>query len=246
MIWFKHYCKASRSNELNDLMDEYGAAGYGLYWLLVELCYEKWDGKSQPKFEIHPRVLKEKLRLSAAKTTKFLQFCAKVKLFHFAKHEKNYEIDFPKLSDILDKDTKYNRKRIAGQSLEATLEQKKIRTDKKRKEEEVELAPPSKENRESSFDLLRSVDTWDDKFFPLIKLELSKLEMQCLSPELVSEAFAEGTMAFLATYAAEPPLPKKFINSLRSHITISIGNVRENNFKNQESEIYNPDLDGKQ
>lgn len=46
MQWFKHYSSASISVKLSSLIDELGVAGYGRYWLLLELLANTWDGES--------------------------------------------------------------------------------------------------------------------------------------------------------------------------------------------------------
>ncbi len=100
MKWFKHYSDASKSRVINHLMDEFGPQGYAWFFLLLELCAEKWDGKSRPVFVFHTRVIRQKLRISLVKLELFLNIC-QVKgqlLFNFSKKE--VQISIPKLAEI--------------------------------------------------------------------------------------------------------------------------------------------------
>lgn len=100
MDYFKHYATASMSNTINHLFDEFGHQGYACWFLLLELCSENWDGETDPKFNFHSRIVRQKLRLSSRKVQLFLEKCSTLGALSFRFSEKNIEIDLPKLLEV--------------------------------------------------------------------------------------------------------------------------------------------------
>ena len=100
MHWFKHYSNASDNRAMNHLMDEFGPQGYAWFFLLLELCAEKWDGKSEPKFTFHQRTVRQKLRTSLGKVQLFLERSQTLGQLSFNFSEKEFEINIPKLLEI--------------------------------------------------------------------------------------------------------------------------------------------------
>ena len=100
MDYFKHYSTASDSKLINHLFDEFGHHGYAYWFLLLELCAENWDGKTDPKFRFHTRIVRQKLRISQGKLELFLTFCSGFTevLCNFSKFE--LEIGIPKLAEV--------------------------------------------------------------------------------------------------------------------------------------------------
>ena len=122
MKWFKHFTDASNSTRLNVLIDGFGVEGYGRYWLLMELLAEEFDG-SDEAIEVHFRKISAKVQIKFAK--KLETFMQKLCDFHLIEWEvegKIYKIKSLILAELQDKDSKYNRKRIAKPSPNATLD----------------------------------------------------------------------------------------------------------------------------
>jgi len=245
MNWFKHKTNAHKSPYCQELFHAFGKSqGYGLFCLFTSFMADKWDGKSEPFFRIRFKELQNFLELSPQKLQKFIKIPTNAEALTIKKDGSFLEINFPKLQEIKDEYSKKSRQKpdVTRDKLPVHKEKEediRIRTE----EEEEKLTPPSKDDRNSSIKLLQSVETWNPAFEKLIHLELGKLEMQNPNPDLISEAFCDGTMAFLATYAAEAPLPRKFVNSLRSHVIVALGNVLEKSYDKKETELFNPDTE---
>ena len=52
MKWFKHQAVAVKDEKIQLLMDEFGTAGYAIFFILLELCAEKLDEKLNPEIKI--------------------------------------------------------------------------------------------------------------------------------------------------------------------------------------------------
>ena len=100
MDYFKHYSTATDSKTINHLMDEFGLNGYAWWFLLIELCTENWDGKTEPRFRFHLRVVRQKLRISLAKLKLFLEKSSEFSNLSFNFYEKELEISHPKLLEV--------------------------------------------------------------------------------------------------------------------------------------------------
>ena len=100
MDYFKHYSTASDSKLVNHLFDEYGHKGYAYWFLLLELCAENWDGKSDPCFKFHTRIVRQKLRISLGKLEHFLRKSSSFCNVSFQLSETELEIEIPKLAEV--------------------------------------------------------------------------------------------------------------------------------------------------
>lgn len=100
MDYFKHYSTASDSKLINHLFDEFGHTGYAYWFLLLELCAENWDGKSDPSFRFHTRIVRQKLRISLGKLEHFLGFCQGFNGVLFQINKSEIYLDIPKLAEV--------------------------------------------------------------------------------------------------------------------------------------------------
>jgi len=129
--WFKHYCNASESEKLNQLMDKYGLEGLARYWLLVELLAEKWDG-NEPKFNLHLRTLTRRLRyyrLTSAE--QWLNNGHQWGLYNFHCVDNACTIYFPKLLEIRDnhiKNLQVKSKKVSTREEKEKSKEKSINT----------------------------------------------------------------------------------------------------------------------
>lgn len=89
MIWFKHDTHASIDSKLQELMLDYGAAGYGLYWYCVELIAQRVD-KDNVTFELEhdARIIARNLNLTVAETTNMMKKMVELNLFSFSENNK--------------------------------------------------------------------------------------------------------------------------------------------------------------
>lgn len=126
MKWFKHYNNASKKAIFEELEIELGThVGIACYWLFTEHFHSIWNPEKEPIFKISEKNLRSFLKLSPKKCQTFVKLLAKLGQISFKKNQNIYEINFFKLSDILDKDSKYNRKRIVCNDNFTTLDKDK-------------------------------------------------------------------------------------------------------------------------
>lgn len=100
MDYFKHYSTASDSKSLNKVFDKFGHKGIAFWWMLVELCCENWDGKSEPEFVFHQRTVATKLKSSPNSVRPWLELCSTLDMCAFAHFETQFEIKIPKLAEV--------------------------------------------------------------------------------------------------------------------------------------------------
>lgn len=125
MKWFKHYSDASKSSKLNLIVDKFGLKGYAMYWLIVELLAEKFDGED-PTFEVHFNTIKQTLRVYHNKIIKdFMESVDDVGLMSVQCDSNLYHISFPKLLEIKDNHTK--NLQVKNKKVTPRIEKNKIK-----------------------------------------------------------------------------------------------------------------------
>lgn len=134
MKFFKHFVDAHDGHTLTTLFQELGHMGPSCYWTLVELCAEKLDKKEEEEFSVahcnfrfHERVLRTKLRVSSRNLRKFLGICSELSQVFSTFSGNQIEIEFPKLLESLDRDSKRARA-VRGQSAPKIKKKIKINT----------------------------------------------------------------------------------------------------------------------
>jgi len=133
MKWFKHYSNASNDSAINRLEDEFGHLGYAAYWKILEICSDKWDGKSDPIFTLNKKLIQNKLRIKSKQTTLVMNSLSLSKLFKVTENDYEFIIEIPNLLKIKDNHTK----KLLATSQQVTPRIDKIRTDKKRIEKNI-------------------------------------------------------------------------------------------------------------
>ncbi|MFW5887949.1 MAG: hypothetical protein ACOCUH_04050 [Bacteriovoracia bacterium] len=139
MRWFKHYCDASTSIKVNQIIDECGLEGYARWFLLLELLSEKFDGEST-KFEIHFNEISAKVRIKFSKKLEtFLKLLHNFSLIELEVKGKVYKIDCPILMNLQDRDFKKSRK---NRGTDAPKIKNKIKNKDKEEEREYSARKP--------------------------------------------------------------------------------------------------------
>lgn len=89
MKWFKHDTDASIDAKLQELLLDYGASGYGLYWYCVELIAQNVN-ENNITFELEhdARIIARNLNLSLQETKDMMQKMIDLNLFSFSKNHK--------------------------------------------------------------------------------------------------------------------------------------------------------------
>lgn len=135
MQFFKHYHNASSSIKLQQLIHKGGAEAYGLYWLLLEILCEKFDG-IDPDIELFAGELARKLGVRSDKVSTFLQLCDKFALISVQVEELIYKVHCPILLELQDRDFKRARKDRATKAPKNKIKNKdKELRDKNKKPE---------------------------------------------------------------------------------------------------------------
>lgn len=76
MKWFKHKTASLDDPDINALMDEFGDAGYVMFFGLLEIYGREFKNIDQDEFLwLSLKYVARKLRKSSAKTEKFLNYC---------------------------------------------------------------------------------------------------------------------------------------------------------------------------
>lgn len=89
MKWFKHDTDASIDAKLQELLLDYGASGYGLYWYCLELIAQNVN-ENNITFELEhdARIIARNLNLSVQETKDMMQKMIELGLFSFSKNHK--------------------------------------------------------------------------------------------------------------------------------------------------------------
>lgn len=137
MKWFRHFSNARESQKLKKLKDELGMRGYGQYWSLFELMNSQFKG-SDTKITLHFSEISHTVDIKFAKSLNtFMQKLENFELISLNVSGNFYEIECPMLLELMDSDSKYNRRKIAIASLDANN-----RIKKKNKEIEEDNSTP--------------------------------------------------------------------------------------------------------
>lgn len=89
MKWFKHDADASIDAKLQEILLDYGATGYGLYWYCVELIAKDVTPKNITfELEHDARVIARNLNLSVKEVQDIMQKMVEVGLFDITKNNK--------------------------------------------------------------------------------------------------------------------------------------------------------------
>lgn len=111
MRWFKHLSDSHNNEVMSELMDEFGAEGYGVWWLILEKIAKLVDEKKQTFARYSVKVWANSCRVSAKKFKNITEFLQKKEIF-FLNYEDDYlSIECPKLLKYRDEWTKKKNKK---------------------------------------------------------------------------------------------------------------------------------------
>ncbi|KKK90227.1 hypothetical protein LCGC14_2725180, partial [marine sediment metagenome] len=147
MKWFKHDTDANRDPKLEKVLMRYGAEGYALYWLCIELIAAPID-KHNITFELEhdAEILAHRLKMDSANVEEIMTFMVNQELFEIdattrrvsclkiANRIENSIIKNPELKQIqkLIEDDPGQSRTIPDNSGKARPEEKRLDTDKTR------------------------------------------------------------------------------------------------------------------
>lgn len=142
MKWFKHMTYANRDEKLVLLREEFGAEGYGLYWLILETIAEQMDETNRCEVEFPISYWRKITGLSPKKLQTFVEFLSEVCDFSVKSTEKTLKIGCAKLLKIRDNHTK-NLQVTYKQELELEVDIEATH-DKARATNKIKKPPPEK------------------------------------------------------------------------------------------------------
>lgn len=97
MRWFKHITSTRTDEKMALVLEEFGAFGYGAFWILLEMIAEKVD-ETDRDFVTYPEsVFCKNLGVSRGKLAKFLQFFAEIEIFSVEKCGKLITVKSPNI-----------------------------------------------------------------------------------------------------------------------------------------------------
>lgn len=113
MKYFKHKTGGRHGNRLQAVYEELGYhQGYALYFMLMEICAERYDGSSH-NFKISVRELMIALRIRRGKLVETLQILSRnslVTVFPLDSNSTIVELEWPELAEIADEYTRKIRR----------------------------------------------------------------------------------------------------------------------------------------
>lgn len=133
MKWFKHYSDASFDDKLQRIEGRLGPETYRFYFKIIELCAAQYDGISDNcVFFFSWVTLQNKVRMKRKQTALLLASFSELNFWKSESLENEVRIEFPKLLELVHKDSLNSKNRPVSGPPQARLD--KIRRDKIRKE----------------------------------------------------------------------------------------------------------------
>jgi len=132
MKWHKKMCDHLDWPFTQELLFEFGAQGYLVYWAVIAyIGKENNYGEVTGEGTVNARILKQKVHVSLTKVKEILDFCQRKVELSYSYDGENFKFQIPKLLEILDN---YEANLQAEKKLLANKKEKK----KKKKEGEEE------------------------------------------------------------------------------------------------------------
>jgi len=135
----KHYNTASSSITIQEIFKKGGHKAYAIYWLLIELLSQKFDGECV-KIELHEQELVKHLRVRSDCLVKELQKSCNSSLSLLERVESLFVFEAPILLDLLHRDYK----RARTERVQSAPKNKELRKKKEEVFDEEKFEIPNK------------------------------------------------------------------------------------------------------
>jgi len=112
MRWFKHMCASQNDEILSELMDEFGAEGYGVWWLVLEKIAHLMDETDRTFARFSVKVWANSARISVKKFQNIVKFLEKKERFYLKMDGQFLTITCPNLLKYRDEWTERQSKRV--------------------------------------------------------------------------------------------------------------------------------------
>lgn len=107
MRWIKHLTAAHIDQNIQDLLAEFGAEGYGVYWIILELLGSQLDAENNdPVYRLTYKKWAETCTISVQKFKKISKFFSELGMFFIETDEKFATVRCPKMVKYRDEYTK--------------------------------------------------------------------------------------------------------------------------------------------
>jgi len=194
--WFKHMTDMHTDPFIEELIEEYGMAGYGYWCMLLEIYARECGTDPGKKCNFSSKILRRKLRISSTKVEQFLNFCAtKAKLLcNFS--STFVELQIPKMRTYSDD---YTRKVRTNSGQTPTVEEEG---------EREENIPPNGGAKAPA----ENHSIWNDGLRLLVNTGLSEPKARTFLGRAIKD-YGEGALneAISATILNDPADPKSFL-----------------------------------
>lgn len=200
MKWFKHYCNAKKSDLLVIVMDKFGKhRGYACYWLLVAYFVDKLDDRCDTSFTVSLQDLATSLALKPYKCLEFLAVVAEQRGIQMEQNGNILKIEFPKLLEIQDRDSKYTRTKRGDDA----IEKNKIKIKKKIKNkiydyEFLYSLFPRKEGKKIGVARCKTIITSDEKY-KQVETSIKNYTKYCID-EKTEKQFIKIFSSFMSSW----------------------------------------------
>lgn len=110
MRWFKHISNSQNDETISELMDEFGAEGYGVWWIILERIAQLIDETDRCFARFSLKVWATSARVSVKKFQNIIEFLEKKQVFNLKLENKILTIECPKLLKYRDEWTERKAK----------------------------------------------------------------------------------------------------------------------------------------
>jgi hypothetical protein len=136
MRWFKHISNSHNDEILSELMDEFGAEGYGVWWLILEKIAQLMDESDRTSARFSVKVWANSAKVSAKKFQNIVTFLEKKQRFSLKRDGNYLTIDCPKLlkyrdewTERLSKKAKKTPEQLPSVSRESPVQESESESD---------------------------------------------------------------------------------------------------------------------
>ena len=184
MRWLKHLSSAHNDEAMSELLDEFGPAGYGVWWIILETIAAQMD-KSQRCFARYSvKKWAKTCGISAKKFQKIVSFLSKIEKLSAKNCEKNSDfliIECPNLLKYRDEYTKKSGQTTDRRRIKSGATPDQETETEAETEAETETEAPMDESLQKAFESCRDSLGMSDQ-------EIQEIYSTCSESEKFAEA----------------------------------------------------------
>jgi len=163
MEWFKHKTNAHDDPVVSDAWDEFGDAGYLIWFVLLELYGQNFKIKEpERKLHVSKTFMRRKFRKSWTKVEQVLRFYSTMGKLSLEVDTKMVTVGIPKFDVILSNWTRREVSKPTEAPTEAPTAKSKNKNKKKIKSKITPYIPPGGIDLKSNGDSWINIESWND------------------------------------------------------------------------------------